>query len=180
MKAERACLSAVPASKVRMPAGFLARGYGLLLDPPIAPELDGLHVPAAPRTPVMEWDISVLEGLRVRLSADGAKDAEIIQALECLLRFVEINLWRLKKRLHQVWGRRYLFAHANIAELFVRAHAVTGDVRFLNVALKLRDVRGMRLTPIYLLMARDEVPVIQLCWRCVNARLNTADICRLI
>ncbi|MDR0535265.1 MAG: hypothetical protein LBG65_02770 [Puniceicoccales bacterium] len=60
---------------------------------------------------------------------------------EKLLRYCEINPSILRQRAREKWGAAAPEIAGRIASLFANYHRATGDLRYLNAALKLADAR---------------------------------------
>ena len=107
---------------------------------------------------------ALIESLRCRLYAEndvtGAKGW-----IEKLLRYCEVNVWRLRKVLRKKYGQRAHCLLVNLAALFADAYLVTNDLRYLNILLKLSRmplVADYHLVPFMFHHGRDS-RLISLC-----------------
>lgn len=99
-------------------------------------------LPAKNKILYKEITVAELQGLRCFLYKNK-KVGNASGLLEATMRFCEVNLWKLQKRMVEKWGHKYAATLTVItAAYLLEASLVTSDLRFLNTVLKMQHSHG--------------------------------------
>ncbi|MEN8130906.1 MAG: hypothetical protein ABFS45_12080 [Pseudomonadota bacterium] len=98
-----------------------------------------VNLPSGEQPLYKNMSLGELQSLRCCIYRDKNIE-EINDWLEATIRFCEVNMWRLERRMVEVWGRRVAATLTVLTTAcLLEAGIVSGDFRFVNTVLKLRN-----------------------------------------
>ncbi len=100
--------------------------------------------PAMQRPQYKNISLAHLQSLRWSLYGGAVAPNEAGMWVEAALRFCELNVWRLDRRMRGKWGAAAAPATVATAALLLEGHLVYSDPRLLNTVLKIRKSRLFR------------------------------------
>ena len=101
-------------------------------------------MPTALRTQYKNLTLVELQGLRWSLYVGSPLTRQSGVWVEGVLRFCELNMWCLDRRMREQWGKSATLGTVATAALLLEGHLVYGDSRLLNAVLKIRKSRLFR------------------------------------